>query len=167
MNDENRDLTGPENNLEGPPATDAPPSSPTPDLDAQARARQERRDAEDTAARAREVLEARIRALEEQNEELEDELDRRNDLPTAGTSVTSSGSSGESYVVDAGGDPLTFRVVDLDDDGNATGFRIARVIVSGGALTLAEVEPQEPAQMNAAEIDALERRIADLSRGRR
>lgn len=177
MNDENNDLRGPENNLEGPQATDTTQAVDTGPGDLAAAAAPQ----PDAGADPRvEILLARLRHLQDRNEELENQLERRDDLPVAATTGTASGSGGptgtsvpadprtggESYVVNEGGDPLTYRVVDVDDDGNATGFRIARVIVRNGTLALSELEPQAPAQMNAAEIDALERRIADLRRGR-
>lgn len=167
MHDENNDLRGPENNLEGSTATE-PQGPETPE------AQDRRQDVE------LDHLRRRVRDLEERNEELEGELDQRDTLPAAPTASTASGSGGgtgvdrpadprtggESYVVNEGGDPLTYRVVDVDEDGKATGFRLARVVVRGDALVLAELEAQAPAEMNAAEVAALQRRIDDLTRER-
>lgn len=81
--------------------------------------------------------------------------------PAAPSPATTSGSGG-TYVVNNGGDPRTWRTVELDDDGNATGARIGRIVVrDDGALALEYLEQQAAAELNAAEIALLERRLAE------
>lgn len=71
-------------------------------------------------------------------------------------------TKGQTYVVNNGGDPRTWRTVELDDDGNATGARIGRIVVrDDGALALEYLEQQAAAELNAAEIALLERRLAE------
>lgn len=87
--------------------------------------------------------------------------------PTAVDRPADARTGGNSYVVNAGGDPKTYRVIDYDEDDNTIGVRLGRVIVrEDGSLALHELKPQAPGRLNAQEIALLERRLEELREGR-
>ncbi len=89
--------------------------------------------------------------------------------PTIATEATAeeqpadARTEAQSYVLNAGGEPKTSRVLDVDDEGKVSGVRIGRFVVrDDGALAFHELRPQARAQQNRAEIELLQRRLNEL-----